>query len=234
MTPARTTTTAATARSPSPKRSPSNPLFEAFIESGVAAGFERTDDLNGYRQEGFAPMDRTTWRGRRGGAGFFYLAPALSRPNLEVRTRTLVSRIVFEAGRATGIEVAGKAGVERIRAEREVVCCAGAIDSPRILQRSGVGDPDFLTGLGIPVLAERPGVGANLQDHPELYIQFRSKLPVTLYPALKPWNQLIIGARWLLTGTGIGRPTTSRRGPSCVRATTSRFRTCSTTSCRSR
>ena len=179
-------------------------MFEAFIESGVAAGFERTDDLNGYRQEGFAPMDRTTWRGRRGGAAFFYLGPALSRPNLEVRTRTLVSRIVFEAGRAAGIEVAGKGGVERIRAEREVVCCAGAIDSPRILQRSGVGDPDFLTGLGIPVLAERPGVGANLQDHPELYIQFRSKLPVTLYPALKPWNQLVIGARWLLTGTGIG------------------------------
>ena len=184
---------------------PNNPLFEAFIESGVAAGFERTDDLNGYRQEGFAPMDRTTWRGRRGGAAFFYLEPARSRSNLEVRTRALVSRIVVEEGRATGVELAGPSGgAERIRAEREVICCAGAIDSPRILQRSGVGDPDFLASLGIAVAAERPGVGANLQDHPEIYVQFRSKLPVSLYPALKPWNQLAIGARWLFTGTGIG------------------------------
>ena len=183
---------------------PTNPLFEAFIESGVAAGFERTDDLNGYRQEGFASMDRTTWRGRRGGVAFFYLEPALSRPNLTVRTRVLVTRILIEDGRATGIEVAGTGGVERIRAEREVICCAGAIDSPRILQRSGVGDPDLLRGLDIPVVADRPGVGANLQDHPEIYVQYRSRLPVTLYPALKPWNQAVIGARWLLTGTGIG------------------------------
>ncbi len=183
---------------------PTNPLFEAFIESGVAAGFARTEDLNGYRQEGFAPMDRTTWRGRRGGAAFFYLQPALARANLTVRPRTLVSRIVVERGRATGIEITGSGGAERIRAEREVICCAGAIDSPRLLQRSGVGDPDFLAGLGIAVTAERPGVGANLQDHPEIYVQFRSKRPVTLYPALKPWNQLLIGARWMFTGTGVG------------------------------
>ena len=183
---------------------PTNPLFEAFIESGVAAGFERTDDLNGYRQEGFAPMDRTTWRGRRGGVAFFYLEPALSRPNLTVRTRVLVTRILVEDGRATGIEVAGTGGVECIRAEREVICCAGAIDSPGILQRSGVGDADLLRGLDIPVVADRPGVGANLQDHPEIYVQYRSRLPVTLYPALKPWNQAVIGARWLFTGTGIG------------------------------
>ena len=190
---------------PVTQSTPANPLFEAFIESGVDAGFERTDDLNGYRQEGFAPMDRTTWRGRRGGAAFFYLGPALSRSNLEVRTRALISRIVVEGGRATGIEVAGPGGgVERIRAEREVICCAGAIDSPRILQRSGIGDPDFLAGVGVAPTVERPGVGANLQDHPEIYVQFRSKLPVSLYPALKPWNQLAIGARWLFTGTGIG------------------------------
>ena len=189
---------------PVTRSTPTNPLFEAFIESGVAAGFERTDDLNGYRQEGFAPMDRTTWRGRRGGAAFFYLGPALSRPNLTVRKRTLVSRIVVEEGRATGIEVAGAGGVETIRAEREVICCAGAIDSPRILQRSGVGDAGFLGRLGIAVIAHRPGVGANLQDHPEIYVQYRARLPVTLYSALKPWNQALIGARWVFTGTGIG------------------------------
>ena len=189
---------------PVTQSTPRNPLFEAFIESGVAAGFERTDDLNGYRQEGFAPMDRTTWRGRRGGAAFFYLQPALSRPNLTIRTRTLIDAITIEQGRATGIEIATAGGAERIRAEREVICCAGAIDSPRILQRSGVGEPDFLRGLGIAVAADRPGVGANLQDHPEIYVQYHSKLPVSLYPALKPWNQLVIGARWLLTGTGIG------------------------------
>ena len=190
---------------PVTRSKPVNPLFEAFVESGVEAGYERTDDLNGYRQEGFGPMDRTTWRGRRGGAAFFYLAPALSRSNLEVRTRVLVSRIVVEGRRATGIELADSGGgVERIHAERAVVCCAGAIDSPRILQRSGIGDPDFLSGVGVAVTAERPGVGANLQDHPEIYVQFRSKLPVSLYPALKPWNQLAIGARWLFTGTGIG------------------------------
>ena len=130
---------------PVTRSKPVNPLFEAFVESGVEAGYERTDDLNGYRQEGFGPMDRTTWRGRRGGAAFFYLAPALSRSNLEVRTRVLVSRIVVEGRRATGIELAAPGGgVERIHAERAVVCCAGAIDSPRILQRSGIGDPDFL------------------------------------------------------------------------------------------
>ena len=139
---------------PVTRSAPTNPLFEAFIESGVAAGFERTDDLNGYRQEGFAPMDRTTWRGRRGGAAFFYLGPALSRPNLAVRKRSLVSRIVFEEGRAAGIEVVGAGGVEIVRAEREVICCAGAIDSPRILQRSGVGDAEFLGSLGIPVVAQ--------------------------------------------------------------------------------
>ena len=190
---------------PVTQSTPANPLFEAFIESGVDAGFERTDDLNGYRQEGFAPMDRTTWRGRRGGTAFFYLGPALSRANLEVRTRALISRIVVAGGRATGIEVAGPGrGIERIHAEREVICCAGAIDSPRILQRSGIGDPDFLAGVGVAPAVERPGVGANLQDHPEIYVQFRSKLPVSLYPALKPWNQLAIGARWLFTGTGIG------------------------------
>ena len=189
---------------PVTRSAPANPLFEAFIESGVAAGFERTEDLNGYRQEGFAPMDRTTWRGRRGGCAFFYLEPALSRPNLTVRHGSLVSRIVFEEGRATGVELASDGGVEVIHAEREVICCAGAIDSPRILQRSGVGDADFLGNLGIPVVAHRPGVGANLQDHPEIYVQYRSKLPVTLYPALKPWNQVLIGARWVFTGTGIG------------------------------
>ena len=189
---------------PVTQSTPSNPLFEAFIESGVAAGFERTDDLNGYRQEGFAPMDRTTWRGQRGGAAFFYLKPALSRPNLALRMRTLITRVTIEEGRATGIELAGAGGVERIHADREVICCAGAIDSPRILQRSGVGDPDFLASLGIAVAADRPGVGANLQDHPEIYVQYHSKLPVSLYPALKPWNQLAIGARWLLAGTGIG------------------------------
>ena len=190
---------------PVTRSTPTNPLFEAFMESGVEAGFERTDDLNGYRQEGFAPMDRTTWRGRRGGVSFFYLGPALSRPNLAVRARALVARIVVEDGRASAIEVAAPGGgVEQVRAEREVVCCAGAIDSPRILQRSGVGDPDFLRSVGVPVTAERPGVGANLQDHPEIYVQYRSKLPVSLYPALKPWNQLAIGARWLFAGTGIG------------------------------
>ena len=190
---------------PVTQSTPANPLFEAFIESGVEAGFERTDDLNGYRQEGFAPMDRTTWRGRRGGTAFFYLDPALSRSNLEVRTRAMISRIVVEGGRATGIEVAGSGGgIERIHAEREVICCAGAIDSPRILQRSGIGNSDFLAGVGVAPTVERPGVGANLQDHPEIYVQFRSKLPVSLYPALKPWNQLAIGARWLFTGTGIG------------------------------
>ena len=189
---------------PVTQSTPSNPLFEAFIESGVAAGFERTDDLNGYRQEGFAPMDRTTWRGQRGGAAFFYLKPALSRPNLALRMRTVITRVTIEEGRATGIELAGAGGVERIHADREVICCTGSIDSPRILQRSGIGDPDFLTSLGIAVAADRPGVGANLQDHPEIYVQYRSKLPVSLYPALKPWNQLGIGARWLLTGTGIG------------------------------
>ena len=184
---------------------PRNPLFEAFIESGVAAGFERTDDLNGYRQEGFGPMDRTTWRGRRGGAAFFYLQPALSRPNLTVRPPHPGRRDHHRAGAGDGHRDRRRGGDRtHPRRAREVICCAGAIDSPRILQRSGIGEPDFLRSLDVPVATDRPGVGANLQDHPEIYVQFHSKLPVSLYPALKPWNQLAIGARWLLTGTGIG------------------------------
>ena len=180
-------------------------------------------------------MDRTTWRGRRGGAAFFYLDPALSRPNLEVRTRVLVSRITIDEGRATGVELAGPGGLERVRAEREVICCAGAVDSPRILQRSGVGDPDLLRGLGIEVSVERPGVGANLQDHPEIYVQFRSKLPVTLYPALKPWNQ-IAHRRPLAPHRNRDRGVESLRGGarSCAPATTWRSRISNTTSCPSR
>ncbi|NUU66371.1 choline dehydrogenase [Enterobacteriaceae bacterium BIT-l23] len=185
-----------------------NPLFHAMVEAGVQAGYPRTDDLNGYQQEGFGPMDRTvTPSGRRASTARGYLDQAKKRSNLTIITHAITDRILFEGKRAVGVEFyEGESStiISQASAKREVLLCAGAIASPQILQRSGVGPADFLQSMGIPLVHDLPGVGENLQDHLEMYLQYECKEPVSLYPALKWWNQPKIGAEWLFGGTGVG------------------------------
>jgi choline dehydrogenase len=182
-----------------------SPLFGAFFEAVQQAGYRLTGDVNGYRQEGFAPFDRNLHRGRRLSASRAYLHPALRRPNLEVTTRALVTRVLFEGDRAVGVEYVRGAGPPRRADAGEVILCGGAINSPQTLQLSGVGDAGRLKALGIDVVADLPGVGENLQDHLEVYVQHGCHRPVSVAPYLKyrwrPW----VGLLWLL-----------RRGPACT------------------
>ena len=175
------------------------PLFEAFFDAVQEAGYPLTSDVNGYRQEGFAKFDRNIHKGRRLSAARAYLRPALGRPNLELRTRTFVERVVFEGTRAVGVRANG----ETIPAG-EVILCGGAINTPQLLQLSGIGPADHLSTLDISVVDQLPGVGANLQDHLEVYVQCASKLPVTVAPAYKWRNRPLVGAKWLLFKSGPG------------------------------
>jgi choline dehydrogenase len=178
----------------------SSPLFGAFFEAVQQAGYHLTDDVNGYRQEGFAAFDRTLHRGRRVSAARAYLHPAMSRPNLTVQTRAFVERIVFEGSRAVGVEL--RSG--EIVPGGEVILCGGAINSPQLLQLSGVGNARELEPLGIDVVHDLPAVGENLQDHLEVYVQHAASQPVSVQPALKKWRRPEIGARWLFLRSGPG------------------------------
>lgn len=180
-----------------------NPLFHAFVEAGRQAGFEVTEDYNGLKQEGFGAMEQTIWRGRRWSAANAYLKPALARPNLTL-VRALAARIVIEEGRATGVEIIRSDRVETITANREVILAASSINSPKLLMLSGIGPAAHLSQLGIPVVADRPGVGANLQDHLELYVQQECTQPITLYSRLNLFSKALIGLEWLLFKTGDG------------------------------
>ena len=175
------------------------PLFDAFFAAVQEAGYPLTDDVNGFRQEGFAKFDRTIRRGRRVSAARAYLHPVLDRENLTVRTRVLVERVLFEGTRAVGVVANG----ETIRAD-ETILCGGAIGSPQLLQLSGVGNAAELAALGVPVVHDLPGVGENLQDHLEVYVQYACTRPVTVQPALKRWKRPWIGARWLFLRSGPG------------------------------
>ncbi len=184
-----------------------NPLFHAMVDAGVQAGYPRTDDLNGYQQEGFGPMDRTvTPQGRRASTARGYLDQARERPNLTIVTHATTDRILFDGKRASGVSylIGNSNNATEARARREVLLCAGAIASPQILQRSGVGPAALLRELDIALVHELPGVGQNLQDHLEMYLQYACTQPVSLYPALKLLNQPGIGAQWLFAGNGIG------------------------------
>ncbi|MGI4859359.1 MAG: choline dehydrogenase [Janthinobacterium lividum] len=182
-----------------------NPLFAAMVEAGVQAGYPRTDDLNGYRQEGFGPMDRTvTPRGRRASTARSYLDSARRRDTLTIVAHAITDRILFSGKRAIGVTYLHDDRRVDAHARREVLICGGAIASPQLLQRSGVGNPGWLTRLGIPLVQELPGVGENLQDHLEIYMQYACKEAVSLYPALQWWNQPAIGLEWMVNGRGIG------------------------------
>jgi choline dehydrogenase len=178
-----------------------NPLFDAFFAAVQQAGYPLTTDVNGFQQEGFGRFDRTTYRGRRWNAARAYVHPVKHRRNLTVKCRAMATRILFKGRRAVGVEYAR--GKKLVRAfGGEIICCGGAVNSPQLLQLSGVGNGADLSALGIRVVADLPGVGENLQDHLELYVQYACKQPVSMYPALKWYNQPWIGLKWLFGRTG--------------------------------
>ena len=182
-----------------------NPLFSAFLKSAQQAGYPLTDDVNGFQQEGFGAFDRNIHRGRRLSAARAYLHPVLKqRPNLDVICRAFTTRILFDGKKALGVEfVKGKNNIPQTIHSGEVICCGGAINSPQILQLSGVGNAGELKKLGIPVVHDLPGVGENMQDHLEVYVQYKSKKPVSMNPALKWWKKPFIGYQWLFHRSGV-------------------------------
>ncbi len=179
------------------------PLYDAFVEAGRQAGYKVTTDYNGQRQEGFGPMEMTIWRGRRWSAANAYLRPALKRRNVQL-VRGLARRIVFTGKQATGVEYIDGGVVQTLKARKEVIVAASSINSPKLLLLSGIGPARQLISHGIPVLADRPGVGENLQDHLELYVQVACKEPVTLQKYNNPIGKLRVGLEWLLFKSGPG------------------------------
>ena len=180
-----------------------NPLFQAFFAAVQQAGYPLTDDVNGQRQEGFAAFDTNRFRGRRLSAARAYLHPVMNRANLDVVTRALSTRILFDGTTATGVEFTHR-GKTKVVHGSEIIVCGGAINTPQLLQLSGVGNAFELADFGIDVVADVPGVGENMQDHLEVYIQYASKQPVSMQPYLAKWRRPIIGLQWLFrTGPGI-------------------------------
>src|SRR5271154_2325369 len=179
------------------------PLFKAFFAAARQAGYHLTDDVNGSGQEGSAAFDGNTPRGRRLSAARAYLYPVMSRPNLTVATRAFVTKIIFRGTRAVGVEFRHEGRTKRVRSA-ELILAGGAINSPQLLQLSGVGNAQELAGLDIDVVTDLPGVGENLQDHLEVYVQYGSKLPVSVAPALKWRNRPVVGAKWLFLRSGPG------------------------------
>jgi choline dehydrogenase len=180
-----------------------NPLFHAFVDAGRQAGFEITEDYNGSKQEGFGAMEQTIYRGRRWSTANAYLRPALKRQNVNL-VNGFARRIVIENQRATGVEITRRGKTQTIRARREVIVAASSINSPKLLMLSGIGPADHLREHGIEVVADRAGVGQNLQDHMEVYIQQESLKPITLNSRLGLFSKAMIGAQWLFFKTGHG------------------------------
>lgn len=181
-----------------------NPLYRAFIEAGVQAGYLKTEDYNAAQQEGFGPMHMTVHKGRRWSTANAYLRPALQRGNLKVITHARVHRVVLENKTAVGVLFEHQGTLQTARVNREVILSAGSIGSPHLLQLSGIGNPDVLKAAGIETLHALPGVGENLQDHLEFYFQFRCLKPVSLNRKLGLWSRFLIGTRWILFKDGLG------------------------------
>ncbi|XP_072169809.1 choline dehydrogenase, mitochondrial-like [Diadema setosum] len=184
-----------------------NPLFEAFIEAGLQSGYPYTDDMNGYQQEGFGYMDLTIHKGVRWNTANGYLRKGgvQKRQNLTISSQSLAHRIIFDGNKAVGVEYMQNKVKKVARAAKDVILSGGAINSPQLLMLSGVGNADDLTALGIPVVAHLPGVGQNLQDHLEVYVQHRCTQPITLYTAQWkfPHNMIRIGLQWFLFQNGL-------------------------------
>lgn len=198
-----------------------NRLFSAFFEAVQQAGYPLTADVNGYKQEGFAAFDGSLKNGRRVNASRAYLKHVRHRRNLTIRTRSLVTRVLMDGKRATGVEVRDPRGrLHQINAG-EVILSGGAINSPQLLQLSGIGDADHLRSVGIEPVHHLPGVGENLQDHLEVYVQHACTQPVSLNPNLQFWRRPFIGAAWLFGRTGPGASNHFEGEDSRVATTTS-------------
>ena len=180
-----------------------NPLYDAFIEAGRQAGFETTPDYNGAKQEGFGAMEQTIHKGRRWSVANAYLRPALKRKNVSI-VSAFARKVVIENQRAVGVEIEARKKIQVVKARREVIIAASSINSPKLLMLSGIGPAAHLRAQGIEIVADRPGVGRNLQDHLELYIQQESLKPITLHSVLNPISKALIGARWLFFKSGLG------------------------------
>jgi choline dehydrogenase len=181
-----------------------NPLFGAFLEAAQQAGYPASDDLNGYRQEGFAPFDRNIHHGRRLSAARAYLSPVVGRRNLRVETLAHATRLLTDGARVVGVEYVRAGRLLRTALAGEVIACGGAFGTPQLLQLSGIGNADELARLGIDVVADVPGVGENLQDHLEVYVQHASKQPVSISPNLRWRHRPRIAAEWLFLRRGLG------------------------------
>ena len=192
-----------------------NPLFGTFLKAAAEAGYPLTDDVNGYQQEGFARFDRNIKNGRRLSAARAYLHPVMDRKNLTVKTHAFVNKVLFEGKRAVGVEFTHRGGAAQTVRAGEVILCGGAINSPQLLQLSGVGNAGELRALGIDVVHDLPGVGENLQDHLEVYIQYACKQPVSIAPGLMMWKRPFIGAQWLFFRSGPGATNHFEAGGFC-------------------
>jgi len=181
-----------------------NPLYHAFVDAGVAAGYARSANMNQSQHEGFGPMEMTVGDGMRASAARVYLRPALKNPKVRLVTGAMVKRILFEGKTAVGVEYLRHGQVETVGARREVILSAGSIMSPLILKRSGIGPAQELADLGIPVLHPHAGVGENLMDHLELYVQYACTKPVSLFPSMSLMGKAAIGVKWLTTRKGLG------------------------------
>ncbi|MDC0738601.1 choline dehydrogenase [Cognatishimia sp. SS12] len=180
-----------------------NPLHAAFVQAGAEAGYPVTKDYNGHQQEGFGAMEMTVWKGRRWSAANAYLKPALKRDNCTL-LRGFVERVVIENGRATGVEITSGGRKQIVEARREVILAAGSINSPKLLMLSGIGPAAHLAEHGIAPIVDRAGVGQNLQDHLELYLQMAASQPVTLYKYWSLFGKALVGAQWLFAKSGLG------------------------------
>ena len=181
-----------------------NPLYKAFIEAGKEAGYPETKDYNGEQQEGFGPMHMTVGGGVRSSTSNAYIKPAKNRSNLKILTNVLVQKVILENKIATGVEYSINGNKKVLKANREVILCAGSIGSPQLLQLSGIGPKKVLDDAGVDVLHELPGVGENLQDHLEVYFQYHCKKPITLNSKLNLFSKGLIGIEWILAKTGLG------------------------------
>ena len=181
-----------------------NPLYKAFIEAGKEAGYPETKDYNGEQQEGFGPMHMTVGGGVRSSTSNAYIKPAKNRSNLKILTNVLVQKVILENKIATGVEYSINGNKKALKANKEVILCAGSIGSPQLLQLSGIGPKKVLADAGVDVLHELPGVGENLQDHLEVYFQYHCKKPITLNSKLNLFSKGLIGIEWILAKTGLG------------------------------
>lgn len=184
-----------------------SPLFRAFINAGVEAGYSRTDDVNGYQQEGFGYCDSTVWKARRMHTARAFLRPVIKRSNLDIRTGCRVQKVIVEQGTARGVAFVRDGTTSNVRAQREVILCSGAINSPQLLMLSGIGSGELLRDLGIPVQLNLPGVGANLMDHLCFYMHWECTKPITIQPYLRSPMRWIAGLQWLLFKRGVATRT---------------------------